>query len=149
MSEGKVKAIAYRSNSRDSMIEIDQCSVLAGKGLELETRKPGTRNVTLLAVLSWQDVCRDLNVELPWHIRRANLLVEGADLQSFLSKTISIGELRVEILDETRPCKLMDELHEGLREALKPAFRGGVFGRVLTGGAIAVGDTVGIISPSA
>jgi hypothetical protein len=36
----------------------------------------------------------------------------------------------------------MDEAHQGLRAALSPEWRGGVYGEVLDDGAIAVGSEV-------
>jgi len=47
-----------------------------------------------------------------------------------------------EIRGETRPCERMDEACPGLREALLPESRGGVFGIVLRGGEVETGDTV-------
>ena len=43
---------------------------------------------------------------------------------------------------ETDPCELMDRVAPGLKVALTPDRRAGVFGAVIEGGAIAVGDTV-------
>jgi MOSC domain-containing protein YiiM len=36
----------------------------------------------------------------------------------------------------------MDEAHDGLREALSADWRGGVYGKVLEGGPIRIGDPV-------
>jgi len=40
----------------------------------------------------------------------------------------------------------MDQQHAGLRQALVPDCRGGVYGQVLTGGTILVGDAVTLIA---
>ncbi len=141
-SSGIVRAIAFRSTDRDPMREIEECRVLVNRGLELENRPPGRRSLTLLSRESWFDTCRDLGADLPWWMRRANLLVEGLDLAATIGHTVEIGTIRVYIHDETRPCKLMDEQHEGLRAALKGEFRGGVFGQVLNEGIIRVGDEI-------
>lgn len=97
---------------------------------------------TLVAVEAWADVCRELGVELSWHIRRANFLVEGLDLAETIGKTISIGEVEVYVHGESKPCQLMDDQHAGLRETLKPHGRGGVFGQVKAGGTVRIGDTI-------
>ena len=58
---------------------------------------------------------------------------------------IAIGAaLRIEITVETEPCERMDALLPGLKAALMPDWRGGVCGRVLTDGEIAIGDEVRI-----
>ena len=124
------------------MSETDACQVVAGCGLTGEGRKPGRRNVTLLSASSWEATCADVGKTLPWHTRRANLLIEGIDLAPLIGRAILVGDLRLWIHDETRPCALMDELHQGLRAALVPDCRGGVFGQALCDGTIRVGDQV-------
>ena len=137
---GIVRAIAFRPTDSETMREIEECRVLVNRGMELENRPPGKRSVTLLSRESWKDTCRDLGADLPWWMRRANFLVEGLDLAATIGHTVEIGAVRVYIHDETRPCKLMDEQHQGLRVALKSEFRGGVFGQVLNEGIIRIGD---------
>ncbi|MFH1111309.1 MAG: hypothetical protein V1790_19250 [Planctomycetota bacterium] len=41
---------------------------------------------------------------------------------------------------------LMDQQHAGLRQALVPDCRGGVYGQVLAGGAVCIGDHVTLIA---
>ena len=41
----------------------------------------------------------------------------------------------------------MEAIHPRLKEALTPEMRGGVYGRVLQGGSIAIGATVTIREP--
>ena len=124
------------------MVEATECSVVAGRGLTVETRKAGKRQVTLLSAESWADACRDLKAELPWTYRRANLLVEGVDLVAGIGRTISIGSVRVLVHGETTPCDLMERQHAGLFGALAPSCRGGVYGEVLNDGTVRVGDDV-------
>ncbi|MNC90986.1 hypothetical protein D3C83_71610 [compost metagenome] len=60
-------------------------------------------------------------------------------------KVIAIGpSLRIEVTVECDPCSRMEEISFGLETALAPDWRGGVLGRVLNGGEIAVGDEVRI-----
>ena len=128
------------------MQTVDECRVLSHHGIDTENRKHGKREVTLIASEAWADICRELDAQLPWHIRRSNFLVEGIDLARTIGKTISIGEVRIYVHGETKPCQLMDDQHQGLREALKPNHRGGVFGQIKTGGTIRVGDAVAVLS---
>lgn len=139
---GTIKAIAHRATDGDAMQEVSECRILARCGLNSENRKPGKREVTLLSAEAWADVCRDLSAEIPWHTRRANLLVTGMDLSATIGQTLTIGEVKLLIHGETKPCGIMDNQHAGLREALKPNARGGVYGQVLTPGIIRVGDSV-------
>lgn len=143
---GIIRAIAWRPTGGDPMRQADECRVLAHRGIDTENRNHGKREVTLLAIEAWADVCRELGIELPWHMRRANFLVEGLELAKTIGKTISIGEVRLYIHGESKPCQLMDDQHQDLRETLKPHGRGGVFGQVKTGGTVRIGDAVTIAS---
>lgn len=139
---GTVEAIAYRPTDGLTMQLLDECEVLAGRGLSLENRPVGKREITLLSVERWADACRELGADVPWTFRRANLLIRGIDLAGAIGKTLTIGPVRVLVHGETRPCKIMDAQHQGLRTALVPHVRGGVHAEVVTGGAVRKGDRV-------
>lgn len=47
------------------MTEVGEVIVLAGRGPEVENRKPGKREITLLSAESWARACHDLGVDLP------------------------------------------------------------------------------------
>ncbi len=126
------------------MTEVVACTVVAAGGIVGENRGFTKRGVTLVSKEAWSDVCRELGVNLPWYARRANLLIEGLDLGAALGQTLAVGSVRLLIHGETRPCGLMDKQHLGLKAALVPDFRGGVYGQVLNDGAIRVGDEVRI-----
>ena len=63
-----------------------------------------------------------------------------------LGTAISIGKIRIQSHGETRPCGIMEGQREGLRKALVPDGRGGVFGQVTTEGTVRVGDRVALDS---
>ncbi len=144
-SSGVIRAIAHRPRTGAAMVETQECRVLLKRGLDTEDRKPGTREVTLLSVEAWVEACRQLEAAVPWHTRRANLLVEGIDLASTLGRTLSIGEVRIRIHGESKPCEVMERQVKGLCAALAPDCRGGVYGQVLQGGTIHVGDRVSAV----
>ena len=139
---GKVVAIAYRPTDSDTMRELSECVVAEKRGLELENTKHGKREITLLSQEAWNAVCDELDAELSWHTRRANLLVTDIDLPACIGHAVTVGGVRVWVHRETRPCQLMEDQHAGLLEALKPDCRGGVHGQVISGGTIRVGDAI-------
>ena len=142
----QVKGIARRNNKRAIMEELPECEIGKAFGVEGDFRgKPGKRQITILSEASWENACEEAGADLPWTARRANLLVAGIQFDdTFVGKILQIGALQLEITKETVPCYRMDEAHEGLQEAMKTHWRGGVCCRVLQSGIIGVGDIVEI-----
>ena len=118
---------------------------MAGWGLKGNANQGGFRQVTVLAAEAWEAAVADLGTtveQLPPVTRRANLLVRGLELADSRKRVLRVGAMRLMVLGETRPCRLMDESWSGLQEALDPQWRGGVFGQVLEDARIALGDPV-------
>ncbi len=140
MSE--LTGIAIRPKARAPMETLDTCLVTPERGLTGDARgRPGKRQVTVLTEEAWQQACAQLGQNLPWTIRRANLLVRGIDLGPHrVGSLLRVGELLLRITGETDPCHRMDEAAPGLKDALAPHWRGGVCCQVIRGGAIAIGD---------
>jgi MOSC domain-containing protein YiiM len=111
--------------------------------------RPGKRNwrqVSLIEAESWAAAMAQLGADVPWQERRANLLVDGLQLPRRTGAVIAIGAtLKIETTGECDPCSRMEEIVPGLKAALMPFWRGGVLGKVLEDGAIAVGDEVRIL----
>lgn len=104
--------------------------------------KPGPRQVTLMTQTSWRAACADLGVDLPWTTRRANLLVDDLPLFQSTGARIVIGDAVLEITGETDPCARMEQAQQGLFEALRQDWRGGVCCRVVQGGRLVLGMDV-------
>lgn len=117
-------------------------ALVAGRGLRGNATQGGRRQVTLLSLPRWRQLTAHLPGPPDPAIRRANLLVDGLDLDDCRGRVLAIGDARLRIFGETRPCHQMDEACPGLREALSPAWGGGAFGEVIVSGPIALGDTV-------
>lgn len=131
------------------MKEMDSALVSKQGGLHGDFRgKPGARQVTVLAREDWTSACEVLSKDLPWTLRRANLLVEGLRLTETTGSLIRIGTLILQITGETDPCGRMDEAEPGLREALLPDWRGGVCCRVIEEGEISRGAVVTLEAPA-
>jgi MOSC domain-containing protein YiiM len=127
------------------MKEQQQVEVTITQGIVQDYRGTGLRQVTLLDIAQWQEVLAELGVDLPWYTRRANLLIAGIDLRATVGWRLQIGACRFAIGGETTPCERMDELYPGLRHILRPGMRGGVWGKVLQGGLLRVGDSVQVL----
>ncbi|MFA6242442.1 MAG: MOSC domain-containing protein [Candidatus Hydrogenedentales bacterium] len=145
VSTGTIVGIAVRTAKMGPMREIDSARAEVGAGIDGDLPVSVKRGITFLSAEQWADTLRDLGVALPWHTRRANVLVRGLRLGDLLGRTIRLGMVEVYIHKETKPCDNMDKLHAGLQNALVPDMRGGVYGEVLIAGQFAVGDSVAVV----
>ena len=69
-------------------------------------------------------------------------MVSGIELQEKQGHILTIGDVRVHIRGETKPCELMEEAQAGMKRALGKEWRGGIYGEVLNNGNIQIGDGI-------
>jgi len=140
---GKLLGIAIKRAKRSPIILKEQANVTTEKGVEGDHRgMQSNRQVTVVSQESWEKACEDLNQSLPWIARRANLLVSGLVFENCTGQLLRIGELVLEITGETEPCFRMDEFYQGLQDALKTNWRGGVTCKVIKSGRVKINDVV-------
>jgi len=124
---------------------ITVANVSVEKGIEGDARgKIKDAQITLISKLSWDAAMADLQPteDVSWAARRANIFVDGIDLNESTGARVTIGEVELEVMSETEPCDTMDKAYQGLKDALMPDWRAGCRTRVLKGGVINVGDPV-------
>lgn len=139
---GRLEAIWLKRVHRGPMIESDRVAVTPDHGLEGNVHSRGRRQVAVLSADAWAEVEARLGRSVDPIIRRANLFVRGLDFERSRGRTLRVGACRLEVLGELRPCRLMDDSEPGLCALLGEGWRGGVYGRMLDEGEIAVGDAV-------
>ncbi len=138
----RVVQIYLRPSSRTPVRAVNSVIAVAGKGLQGDHAGGGNRQVTLIEKEAWLAACSEIQRDLDAGARRANVVVEGISLAAAIGRGIQIGDCVIQVIGETRPCKLMEDAASGLQNALSPECRGGVYGRIVEGGAIRVGDEV-------
>ncbi len=139
---GRLERIWIKRSKRGPMDPKQGASLRANRGLVGNANQGGRRQVTVLSAERWATHMAALDASLDPSTRRANLLVSGVDLAASRGRVLRVGNVRIQIAGETKPCHQMDEALPGLQAVMRPEWGGGAFGIVLDDGDIAVGDAV-------
>jgi MOSC domain-containing protein YiiM len=143
---GRVEALWVKRAHRGVMDRANEVLVDEA-GIVGNADRGGRRQITLVAEERWAQVGMEFGEDLDPTIRRANIMVSGLELADTRGATVTLGEVVLEVTTETVPCRLMDFAREGLMEALRPAWGGGISARVIRSGTISVGDHVALERP--
>jgi MOSC domain-containing protein YiiM len=142
IEKGRLEAIWIKRFKRGPMDPADRATLVEGRGIEGNANQGGKRQVTIISKEIWEQLMKEVGGSEDPSSRRANLMVSGVDLGESRGQVLAIGDVRIRINGETRPCERMDEAHAGLKGAMGESWRGGAFGEVLDNGTISVGDPV-------
>ena len=140
---GTLERIWLKRAKRGPMDPVNSAALQAGYGLIGNANRGGKRQVTIITRQRWLELMDVLGADLDPRARRANLLVSGIDLEESRGKILRVGDARLKINGETRPCEQMEEALPGLQRAMRENWGGGAFAEVLDGAEIRVGDLVG------
>lgn len=137
---GRLEAIWIKRARLGPMDPVDRATLVAEHGLAGNANQGGWRQVTIIARETWERLMDELGASVDPSARRANLMVSGLDLEESRERVLRVGDCRIRIRGETRPCQRMDEALPGLQDAMRTPWGGGAFGIVLVDGEIRVGD---------
>ena len=137
---GEVVSIWIKRSHRGVMDAVDEAQAVAGRGLVGNADQGRRRQVTIIDEEAWNAAAAETGHRVDPSKRRANIMLRGIALAESRGRHLRIGNCLVHILDETRPCERMEEAQPGLRKALGTAWRAGVFGEIVEGGSIRIGD---------
>ncbi len=139
---GVLEAIWLKRARGGPMDPVDEAVAVEGRGIEGGADFGSYRQVTLIEREVFERVKAEVDDSVEPVMRRANLMVSGIRLEGTGNRTLAVGDLRIHIHGETRPCGQMDAACEGLMDALGPHWGGGAHGSVVNDATIAVGDEV-------
>jgi MOSC domain-containing protein YiiM len=142
---GRLEAIWIKRAHHGRMDPVDHASLVPGRGIEGNADQGGWRQVTVIARETWERLMESLGGSIDPSARRANLLVSGIALRDVRRRILQVGDCRIQLMGETRPCERMDEALPGLRDAMRTDWGGGAFGYIVDGGVINVGDEVRLL----
>ena len=152
---GRVEAIIVRGTPRDPARTISATQALAGIGLaddrlgkkgesELSTRQVTLVQAEHLPVIAQLAQLSGVAAVDPVRLRR-NLVVSGINLLALRNARVQVGDAVLEIVGPCAPCSRMEtEVGPGAYAAMRG--HGGMTARVITSGAIRVGDVVRVVS---
>jgi MOSC domain-containing protein YiiM len=140
--DGRIEAIWVKRAKRGVMDAVPTAELVPGEGVKGSADRRGKRQVTLIEREAWDAMMRELSADVPPAARRANVMLSGIRLAGSRGRILRLGDTRIRIGGETVPCERMEEACTGLRDAMRPAWRGGVFGEIVAGGSISVHDAV-------
>jgi MOSC domain-containing protein YiiM len=142
----EIVSIWIKRAHRGPMDRVEEAELVAGRGVKGSADQGGKRQITIISEQAWDAAQEEIGVSVDPVARRANVMIRGLDLESSRGRMLRIGSCLVRVYGEVRPCERMDEAQEGLRAALRPAWRGGVFGEIVEGGTIRTGDAAAFVS---
>jgi MOSC domain-containing protein YiiM len=142
MNKGQLQKIWIKRMKRGPMDSVESARIVAGLGLVGNANQGGRRQITLIEAEVWRSLMERLDADLLPSTRRANLLVQNFDLSGSRGRVLRVGDCRIRIFGETKPCERMDEALQGLKGAMYGDWRGGAFGEALDDGEIRCGDDV-------
>ncbi|HUG14999.1 MAG TPA: MOSC domain-containing protein [Thermomicrobiales bacterium] len=146
---GRIDGIFITTAAGQPMIPLQSVHAIAGTGLEGDRYALGTgfysdgsdgRELTLIEQEDLEQLAGK-GVALAPHECRRNLVTSGVRLQPLVGTRFFVGEVECEGVRLCPPCNHLEELtRPGPLRGL--ARSGGLRARILTGGRIAVGDSV-------
>jgi MOSC domain-containing protein YiiM len=139
---GRVERLWVKRAHKGPMDEQTSIELVPGRGVAGSADRGGRRQVTLLEREVWDTLMQELGSDAGPETRRANVLVSGIDLRKTRGRVLRIGQTRLRVAGEVKPCERMEEAVTGLRARMFPEWRGGAFAEVLDGGTVSAGDTV-------
>lgn len=127
------------------MIAMQAVECHAGRGLVGDRYydfKPDFKGqLTLFAMEHWEALVKEMEISDPDPSAcRRNILIRGLDLNALIGKVFHLGEVKLEGVEEAKPCYWMNgALGQGALEKLEG--RGGLRCRILGDGWLRLGST--------
>ncbi|MBX2926478.1 MAG: MOSC domain-containing protein [Saprospiraceae bacterium] len=144
---GRVEWIGIRPERRASVQPVQSVEAVADTGLsgDHHDNPGGKRQATLIQAEHLDVVASILSQDqLDPALTRRNIVVKGLNLLALKDRRFAIGGAVLEVTGECVPCSRMEEnFGPGGYNAMRG--HGGVTAKIISGGAIAVGDMVRLL----
>jgi MOSC domain-containing protein YiiM len=152
MIDGKLLHIHTAARTGRSMVAHEERVASRAVGLEGDryalgmgkySNSPDYREITLFEIEVIHALKEDRGIDLMPADHRRNLTTQGIGLNHMIGKTLSIGEISVEVMRPCKPCRYLN-LMSKKQISVALSDQAGVFARILTSGRIRIGDAINI-----
>ncbi len=145
----KVFKIGITKKNNEIIEEVSSIEVLANKGVvgdrHFNEYNDPYNQITLIELENIDYYNNKYNLNIPYIDFRRNIVTKGIKLNDLINKKISVGDVKLEVIDLCRPCKpLQENLGQGniIKEFLR---MGGLRCAILTSSNIKAGDEIKVL----
>jgi len=142
----KVFEIAIAEQKGNKMLKVDSVEAISGKGLvndrHFKEKNDKKNQITLIEIenINYYNKISKTNIK-PIDFRR-NIITEGINLNNFINKKFSIGEVNLKGIDLCRPCKYLQSRLKRNNFIKELLLKGGLRCEILSNGKIYNDDLI-------
>ena len=150
---GTVEAVFIAGKGGDPMQQLEEVEAVVDRGLRGDRYMERTGYWTdvdecQVTLIQGETLDRISEVTVDSGEHRRNIVTRGIDLMKLVGKRFQVGEAEL-IFDRPRPpCGYIQTITQGGMTKALGGFNGGICARVLTGGMIRAGDSIGLSDDS-
>ena len=145
----KIIRIGFTEDHNKEIIETSEIDLIAGKGIVKDRHfKDYNDPLNQLSIIESENI-DEYNLKnklnIPYLNFRRNIVTRGIKLNDLVGKKISIGAVKLEVLDLCRPCRHLSE-KLGRNDIIKEFLRkGGIRCQIMNNGKISLNNKIKII----
>ena len=141
--------IGLTKNHNQEIIEVTQIDLVAGKGIIGDRHfKDYNDPLNQLSIIESENIDEynlKYQLNIPYLNFRRNIVTRGIKLNDLVGKKISVGSVKLEVLDLCRPCRHLSE-KLGRNDIIKEFLRkGGIRCQIINDGKISLNNKIKII----
>jgi len=145
----KIIKIGFTKDHNKEIIETSEIDLIAGKGIINDRHfKDYNDPLNQLSIIEGENI-DEYNLKnklnIPYLNFRRNIVTRGIKLNDLVGKKISIGSVKLEVLDLCSPCRHLSEKlsrNDIIKEFLR---KGGIRCQIMNDGKISLSDQIKII----
>tara|TARA_B100000700_G_scaffold38908_1_gene38919 strand:- start:175 stop:621 length:447 start_codon:yes stop_codon:yes gene_type:complete len=146
----EVLKIGITDNNNQPIKEVNSIEVIANKGIvgdrHFHEFNDPYNQLSLIESENIDEYNMRFNLNISYIDFRRNIVTKGIQLNDLIGKKLSVGNVKLEVIDLCRPCRHLTEMlnqKNVLKEFLR---KGGLRCRILSSSSINVGDKINIIN---